>query len=305
MRKFIPLITILLVNQLFSQTDTIQLAEIEVNANRINSKYKDNLRIVQIIDRETIKQMPVQSLSEILDYIGSVDIRQRGINNVQADISIRGGNYEQTLIMLNGIPLNDPQTGHHNLNIPIHANLIERIEILNGGDARRYGANAFSGAINIVTKQSINEKLNATLIGGDFEFFSGEIHTTFKTSDFQHLLSVAHQQSGGYRPNTDFNNSQATWQITRNKENSFSNALLSIENKAFGAHSFYTPKYPIQYEQIKSLIGSINHKHYWEKITLTGNLYYKQHHDRFELFRHNLPQNQIPSWYKNPPKIRK
>ncbi len=300
MKLKVAAISLIIVNQLISQTDTIRLSELEVNANRISSKYKDHLRVVQIIDKKDISQLPVKTLSEILDYIVSADIRQRGFNNVQADISLRGGNYEQTLVMINGIPVNDPQTGHHNLNIPIHVNLIERIEVLTGGDARRYGANAFAGAINIVTKEMSSNKINTTITGGDFKYFSGEINGNVKTKDIQHLFSLAHQQSDGYRPNTDFNNSQLTWQMTYKTEHSITQSIASLENKAFGAQSFYTPKFPNQYEQTKALFSSISHKQYGEKVIWTTQLFYRQHHDRFELFRHDLPADQIPGWYKHP-----
>lgn len=288
-----------IVFQGFAQTDTIQLNEIEVNATRISSKYKDQLRIVQIISKEDIKHLPVKSLSEILDYVASADIRQRGTNNVQADISIRGGNFEQSLVMINGVPVNDPQTGHHNLNIPISASLIERIEILNGGDARRYGANAFTGAINIVTKEELTNHFFTSISGGDFEYFSGEIAASLKLNKTQNLILLNHQQSQGYRPNTDFLNTQATWQTLYKNDQSTSQVIVSVENKSFGAQSFYTPKYPNQYEQTKALFTSLNHKHYWNKLSWNTQVYYRQHHDRFELFRENLSSVQIPVWYKN------
>ncbi len=158
-----------------AQNDTIKLNEIIVNANRVASRYNEELRIVQILDKETLKNLPINSVADILDYVGFVDVRQRGMNNIQSDLSIRGSNYEQVLIMLNGIPVNDPQTGHHSMNIPISDITIDRIEILAGGDARRYGANAFAGAINIVTKSSVQNNLQLTITGGDFKYIEGQV----------------------------------------------------------------------------------------------------------------------------------
>lgn len=282
---------------LIAQNDTIKLKEIEVSANRINSNYKQDLRLVQVIEKDELRFLPVKSLSEILDYMVNVDIRQRGIHNVQADISIRGGNYEETLVMINGIPVNDPQTGHHNLNIPINMNNVERIEILLGGDARRYGANAFTGAINIITKEAVKNNLSVSLGIGDFEYYEGQTSATFNLANMQNFISLSHYQSNGYRPNTDFIHSQGMWQISHKKINNRFQLLFALENKAFGANSFYTPKYPFQFEQTHTLFSSLTNKHLWQKTVLTTQFYYRQHHDKFELFRHDLPSSIVPSWY--------
>lgn len=244
----------------FAQTDTIKLNEIEVTANRINSRYNEQLRIVQIINKEELRQLPSVSLSEILDYAGNVDIRQRGVFNVQSDISIRGGNYEQTLIMVNGVPVNDPQTGHHNMNIPINIEQIERIEILSGGDARQYGANAFAGVINIVTTTSNSKSFSLKLTGGDYTYFGHDAVINFRTAGIIHQIGLSRHQSGGYRPNTDFTHQQLSWQFQQNSEKRTTHVLLAAENKAFGAMSFYTPKFPNQYEQTKTLFASATNK---------------------------------------------
>ena len=74
----------------------------------------------------------------------NVDIRQRGGQGVQSDISIRGGTFEQVLVMLNGIKMNDPQTGHHTMDIPISLEQIERIEVITGGASRIFGNYAYT-----------------------------------------------------------------------------------------------------------------------------------------------------------------
>lgn len=298
MKFSFALLSILFVFNLLAQ-DTIRLKEVEVNANRVSNSYKNQLRMVQIVGSEELKKMPVSSIADVLDYMGTVDVRQRGVHNVQADLSIRGGNYEQTLVMVNGVPVNDPQTGHHSLNIPIDYTCIERIELLSGGDARRYGANAFSGAINIVTKDSEQNNIHISVAGGDFKYFEGQLSAMFKLGNTRHLVSISRYQSDGYRNNTDFNHSQAMWQISQLKEKNHLQFLLAAEDKAFGANSFYTPKYPNQFEQTHTLFMSLTNKHFWQHLVWTSQAYYRQHHDRFELFRHDLPASQIPVWYKN------
>ena len=127
--------------------------------------------MVSVIPREEIEYAPVTSIQELLEYVAGVDVRQRGAEGVQADISIRGGTFDQTLILLNGVNITDPQTGHHNLNLPVSINQIERIEILEGPAARVYGPNAFSGAINIVTRQPDKTSWKLAIEGGSFGYF--------------------------------------------------------------------------------------------------------------------------------------
>jgi iron complex outermembrane receptor protein len=296
--KIITIIVVISCINLSAQTDTIKLQEIEVNTNRISTTYKDNLRLVQIITAKEIQQMPVTSVNEALDYMNGVDVRQRGVNGVQADVSIRGGNNEQTLIMVNGIPVNDPQTGHHSLNIPVKLSAVERIEVLSGSDARNYGANAFSGAINIVTKQTDENSLSFGLSGGDFNYLDGFAQGTFHIKKTQHLITISHSQSDGYMNNTDFKYTQGMWQANRKWENGFFQTIVAIEDKAFGANSFYTPVYPNQFEETRTLFSALTFHHYWEKQRWVTQLYYRQNQDRFELFRHDLPASQIPAWYK-------
>lgn len=299
MKNLVFFIFFFVLTQGYSQNDTIKLKEIEINANRVSTTYKNNLRLIQVISKEELQKMPIQSLTDVLDYMGAVDVRQRGMNNVQADVSIRGGNYEQTLVMINSVAINDPQTGHHSMNIPIDMGMIERIEVLSGGDARRYGANAFSGVINIITKEFTENNLTVALSGGDFKYFDGQLSGMFKIGNIQNIVAFSRYQSDGYRNNTDFNHTQFTWQGTQHRNNQHLQALIALEDKAFGANSFYTPKYPNQFEQTHTLFSSLTNKYIFQKTAWTTQVYYRQHHDRFELFRHDLPASQIPTWYQN------
>jgi len=147
------------------------LDEIEVSAQRSPALYSQVARIVSVIERKEIEASPAQSVQDLLEYVAGIDVRQRGAEGVQADVSIRGGTFDQTLILLNGINITDPQTGHHNLNIPVSLSQIERIEILEGPAARVYGPNAFSGAINIVTLQNDSKSVRLQLSGGSFGYF--------------------------------------------------------------------------------------------------------------------------------------
>ena len=267
--------------------------EIEVSAQRSPALYSQVARIISVIESEEIEATPAQSVQELLEYVAGVDVRQRGAEGVQADVSIRGGTFDQTLILLNGINITDPQTGHHNLNLPISLSQIERIEVLEGPAARVYGPNAFSGAINIVTKQSGKKRIELSVGGGSFEYFDANLSGSFKTGKLNHSVAVNRKSSKGYINNTDFVISNIFYSNLINAEKGKFSFQVGASQKAFGANSFYTPKYPNQYEETKTLFTSAK----WEsdsKLHITPVIYWRRHQDRFELFR----DNPAP-WYKN------
>ena len=110
-------------------------------------------RLITQVSQAEIEALPVQTVADILQYLPGVDVRTRGANGSQADISMRGGTFDQVLVLLNGVPLSDFHTGHYALNIPVSTEMIERVEVLQGTSANLHGA--FSGAINIVTKTTL------------------------------------------------------------------------------------------------------------------------------------------------------
>ena len=116
-------------------------------------------RTISIITIEDIKNSPATNLVELLQQEAGVDIRRQGVYGMQSDLYIRGGGFDQTLLLIDGIKSEDPQTGHHTLNIALPLEVIKRIEIIKGPAARIFGQNSFTGAINIVTKSNADVKI--------------------------------------------------------------------------------------------------------------------------------------------------
>lgn len=269
------------------------LDEIEVNAQRTPALYSQVARIVSVIERKEIEATPAQSVQELLEYVAGVDVRQRGTEGVQADVSIRGGTFDQTLILLNGVNITDPQTGHHNLNLPISLSQVERIEILEGPAARVYGPNAFSGAINIVTKQWVKNSIKMEVGGGSFGSFNSNISGAFNAGGLNNTLALNYKSSDGYINNTDFKVSNFYYSNRLDLKKGRFSFQSGYSKKGFGANSFYTPKFPNQYEETKTLFTSAK----WEsnqRFHFTPVVYWRRHQDRFELFRNNPA-----SWYKH------
>ena len=283
---------VLLPVQLLAQTDTskitknLDLEEVVVSAQRSPVVYSKLARIVTIIDESDVSQLPVISINELIENSSFVDIRQRSTNGVQADISIRGGTFDQNLILLNGINISDPQTGHHSLNLPIDLNSVSRIEILEGSGSRVFGPNAFSGAINIITNQSEKNYLKTSFTAGDFGLFSTTLSGNVNYKKLGQFLAVSKSISGGYTQNTDFDNLNVFYNPYLNAAIGKFDFQIGYTNKSFGANSFYTPEYPNQYEQIKTTFASLKFET-GKTIKFIPAVYYRAHKDRFELFRNN------------------
>ena len=275
---------------LFAQTDSSKvsmeynLGEVEVRAQRAPVAFSQVARMVSVITREQIEAAPVQSLQELLEYALSVDVRQRGVNGVQADISVRGGSFDQTLILLNGINISDPQTGHHSLDLPVSLKNIQRIEILEGPAARVFGPNAFSGAINIITTSegSSNVKLDVSV--GQHQLADINVSGNLHRANWNHFLAFNRMSSDGYIDNTDFKTWNAFYQTKLNTKPGTLDFQVGRMNKAFGANSFYSDTYPHEFEATKTTFASLKFET-GTKIHLTPSIYWRRHQDRFELFR--------------------
>lgn len=282
----------------FAQTDTTKVSmeynldEVKVSAQRAPVTFSQVARIVSVISREEIEAAPVQSIQELLEYALSVDVRQRGVHGVQADISVRGGSFDQTLILLNGINISDPQTGHHSLDLPVSLKNIQRIEILEGPAARVFGPNAFSGAINIITGSWGNTNVKVDVSAGQHQLFDGNISGNLNTGSLHQFMAFNRISSDGYINNTDFKTWNGFYQSRLDTKPGTLDFQVGHTNKAFGANSFYSATYPNQFEETKTTFASVKYET-GTKLHYNPSVYWRRHQDRFELFRDNPA-----SWYK-------
>lgn len=267
------------------------LDEVEVTASRLPMVYSQLARVLTVIDAQEIERMPAESVQDLLEYVAGIDIRQRGAEGVQADISIRGGTFDQVLILMNGINITDPQTGHHNLNLPVSLTQIERIEVLKGPAARIYGPNSFSGAINIVTRKPYNKSAIAQISTGSHGFLNSDLSGTFHTGKIGHSLSANFKKADGYTTNTDFKTSNLFYVGEYISEAGKLTLQGGLSDKRFGANSFYTPVYPDQFEKTQTILGSARFESV-SKLNFTPSIYWRRHSDVFMLFR-----NESPQWY--------
>lgn len=283
----------------FAQVDTIrvekniEIDEVVISSPMAASTYSELLRTVVVITAEEFSQLPASNLQELLENLASVDIRQRGGHGVQADLMVRGGSFDQVLILLNGVNITDPQTGHHNLNIPIDLESIQRIELLQGPGARVYGPGTFSGAINIITSTKGKNFARVSATAGQYGLFKTSSSAALSEKNVNIFLAASTMKSDGYTENTDFSIYNLFGHTTATLKMGTFDFQAGYQDKAFGAQSFYTPRFPEQFEETSTLFSSLSLNSKFNNISISPTVYVRTHNDRFELFR-----SQAPAWYR-------
>ncbi|HBN07019.1 MAG TPA: TonB-dependent receptor, partial [Bacteroidales bacterium] len=247
-------------------------------------------KIVTTITREEIGRLKPQSIQDLLSYAASVDIQTRGSHGVQADVSIRGGSFDQSAILLNGINISNPQTGHYSFDIPINISDIERIEILHSPSAIVYGASAFSGGINIITKKNIDKELSAKVEGGSYGLFAGEIGGAYRIKNVDNRLSFGYKQSDGYINNSDYRIFNLLYGSRVNLKENKIDIQLGYNRKNYGANTFYSAAYPNQYDNTSSVLASVKGE-FGSKLKFLPSIYWNRHYDRFELIKNSGKSN--------------
>lgn len=277
-----------------STLDTFSLPSALIKENRLAIPFSDQSRSIQVIHASQIEQMPVRSVNDLLLFVAGVDVRQRGANGVQADIGIRGGTFDQTLILINGIKMVDPQTGHHSMNLPLDIRNIERIEVLKGPGARIYGQNAFSGAINIVTKKVTENQVNLSMRAGENSLWGASVTASHNGKNMQQLFSINHDQSDGYRYNTDYKISSIFYQNTLPTSNGSVSLTAGHVSRDFGANGFYaSPDFMDQYEETRTSMVHLAYELNKGNWQITPRLSWRQNKDHYVFVRDN------PSIYEN------
>lgn len=278
------------------QTQTRQeLDTVLIKSTRIDIPFKENARTIQIITADIIKKSAATNVAELLQQVAGVDIRRRGTAGSQADLYIRGGGFDQTLLLIDGIKMDDAQTGHHTLNAALPIEVIERIEIVKGPAARIFGQNAFTGAINIVTKKKLNSTVSANIEAGSFGQLNGSVTFGKETENTTIIAHIGTLTSDGYRINSDYENYNYFFKGTFNKQKQPINVIATFFDRKFGAQNFYTPpSFGLnEYEETQNSLLGISTTFQSEKFKITPKLYWRRGQDIFLLQRDN------PSFYRN------
>ncbi|HAX62216.1 MAG TPA: hypothetical protein DCX95_06675, partial [Elusimicrobia bacterium] len=217
-----------------------------------------------VISSENIKN----SVNETLKNSG-IDIQR---NTIHPNISVKGATFQQSSILVDGVKVDDPQTAHNNLNIPVASEDIERIELLSD--------RGYAGAVNIITKKPDN-KISADFSVGDFMNKTGKISVSRSWDEFANRLSFEKKVSNGfcYDTNYDITNfsNRFEWKFS-GLQSGFSFGYLK---KNIGARGFYAD-YP-SYEWTKTYLSKINLNFEQSGILIKPEFQWKQNNDEFEL----------------------
>jgi iron complex outermembrane receptor protein len=286
---------------LFSQdlNDDQLLDEVIISSSKINLPFSKNFRTIKIISSNEIQQIPANNVSDLLQQVTGIDVRRRGAGGVQGDLYIRGGGFDQTLLLVDGMKMDDAQTGHHTLNMILPLYLIERIEIIKGPAARIFGQNAFNGAINIVTKDFVAQRgaveMNLNELSyGSFEQKNISLSTKISGKNIKSLISYSGNRSDGYRHNTDFKKNNYFIKTSFNTNNKPIDVLVSFNENKFGANGFYaSPSATEQYEETQASLFGISTTINSENLSITPKLYWRRGQDEYVYIRDN------PSVYRN------
>lgn len=277
-----------------AQEKTTDIESIEFQGKFISTPYKSANQNISVITREDIVNSPAKSIDEILQQVTGMDIRRRGANGVQSDISFRGSSFEQVLLLLNGIRMNDSQTGHNNMNIPVDLDDVEKIEIIKGPAARRFGQNAYAGVINIITKATPGKRVKISADGGDYGTYGLGFNAQIGNEKFTNSLQANSASSEGYMFNTDYEIRNVFYQGKLNIKNGDVRVQAGFSEKKFGANGFYASSAATkQYEETQASIVSVAHQQTFGKLKLNSNMYWRRGQDMYLYDRWN------PDFYRN------
>ena len=278
--------------EVISKRDTLK--EIIITSTRIELPFKKDSRTMTIINAETIQNSAATNVADLLQQVAGVDIRRRGTGGAQADLYIRGGGFDQTLLLIDGIKMDDAQTGHHSLNAALPIEVIERIEIIKGPAARVFGQNAFTGAINIVTKKQLKNPVAINAERGSFgqTNASATIGKVYSNSEF--IAHIGALTSDGYRNNSDYTNYNYFLKGTFNKNKQPIEMIATFFDKKFGAENFYTTNPTFnEYEETQNSLVGFSTTFQTEKFKIKPRIYWRRGQDIFLLRRNN------PAFYRN------
>ncbi len=257
--------------------------------------HSEAYRLIAQISHNEIRALPVQSVADILQYLSGIDVRTRGTSGAQADVSMRGGTFDQVLVMLNGVALNDAQTGHYTLNLPVSAELIERVEVLQGTSVGLSGA--FSGAINIVTSQGGEDgeprEVVLKLTSGMNGLVNPEAAAGIQVGGTRVNFSAGYSRSEGYyAPSPSVKEAAAC----RNSDVRLANLYTQVrwrgldvqtgaQWKDAGLGMGYGFGSQDQFDATRTAFGSARYSHRWGAWRLDAQAAYRANYDRYEWHR--------------------
>jgi len=261
-----------------------QLQDIEVTSERVPLTMSVAPRMVTVMTKEDVSAATVQSINDLLEYAVGVDVRQRGEMGVQSDISVRGGTFDQITVLLNGINISSPHSGHLTADFPVSMDEIERVEVLEGPAARVFGTSAFNGAVNIVTKCDTASHVAGHIFGGSYGYAGGEMSANLSTKKVHQQISGGLRRADGDQENSDFKQTKFFYQGNIDNSSIKVDWQTGVSVQDFGANTFYSAAYPNQWESTTKWITSVKAETN-TRLHFVPSIYWNRSKDHYQLVR--------------------
>ncbi|MCR4823875.1 MAG: TonB-dependent receptor [Bacteroidales bacterium] len=287
-RSFVCLAGLLLATAALSAQESLE--EVTVSGTRVPLTMHQSARMVTVLDTMLIRSSPAQTVNDLLKYAVGVDVRQRGAMGIQTDIGIRGGTFDQIAVLLNGINISDPQTGHLVMDLPVDLSEIDRIEILEGPAGRVYGTSSLVGAINIVTRTEKRSGADIRLEGGSWGTLGGGVVGNLASGRWNNQLSASCGRSDGYSlnaagtRNADWRTVKAFYQGSYAGKQADVRWHLGLSGKDYGANTFYSARFDDQFEHGLKTFAAVQAETRG-RVHFRPAIYWNHSGDRFELYR--------------------
>ncbi|MGN0007419.1 MAG: TonB-dependent receptor plug domain-containing protein [Alistipes sp.] len=280
-------ILVLAAEEAAAQTDTVfvfgntRIDEVEVVGTK-QSPSRSILPQTSVFNRSVEAAAPLSTLEEALRVSPTIDVRERSGKGTQADISIRGGSADQTMVMLNGINFTDARTGHQSHALPIDLDCISGIELVEGIS----GVGAYSGAVNIRTQPLYPTYLRLMLESGQHGYFYANLSGAVTRNRFSLFAAGSFRRSDGYTYNTDFRNANGYLRMTYDaKKAGFFDFQAGVQGRRFGSNGFYAAYNREQFEQTSTALGSLRWVKDFGRVRLNADVSYRKNFDRYEWYR--------------------
>jgi len=234
------------------------------------------------------QSLAAESPQDFLRQDSSIFLEERGAGGGQADIVMRGGSFEQTLVLLNGFRINDAQTSHHNLDLPVPLDAIDSIQSLEGAGSTLHGVDALSGVVDFLTAAPDHDSLFVRAGEGSFQSDEETLLGGATRGPWSGRLAAERNFSKGFMTDRDYRNEDASAESWTGSRLGVTDLLFATSDRSFGANQFYG-NYP-SWERTKGWFGAARQELGSHTVAAFG---YRRHTDDFDLFRND------PAIYEN------